>query len=184
MQPDLEIEVGLPADTPSQDGPMVVLGAQFEPLYGMVHRYLLHRFFDCELAEELTAETFYKAAASHRRLPAQSNQLRAWLLRTATNLANTHYRRTRRRRFLFERFARSTPRQTRDVDGDNRITDIRGVLSTLPPKYQTVIVLRYYLELPFDEIANILKCKESAARVRLSRATQEIRQRLGVQNEK
>ena len=70
-----------------------VLARDFEQLHALVYRYLLHRFFDPELAEELTAQTFYNAAVRISRRPGSVRQVRAWLLRAATNQANTHCRR-------------------------------------------------------------------------------------------
>ena len=79
-------------DRPSQadgsgDGAQALLAKEFETLYACVHRYLLHRFFDRELAEELTARTFYKAAAHVSGPWGEIRDVRVWLLRVATNLA-------------------------------------------------------------------------------------------------
>ena len=141
------------------------------------------------MAEELTAQTFYKAAAYRHRIRGDAGRIQLWLLRTATNLANTHYRRRRLRRRLFERFARTRAVAT-ESDDDAETADaqrrdrIRNVLRALGPKYQTVVVLRYYMEMSYDDIAGILGCRENTVRVRLSRALKEMRQRLGVQGER
>lgn len=49
--------------------PLELLVSDFDRFYAVVHRYLLHRVFDIELAEDLTAETFYRAATRSRRFP-------------------------------------------------------------------------------------------------------------------
>ena len=160
------------------------LNADFEGLYALVYRYLLHRFFDPELAEELTAQTFYNAAThlSHRN--GDIRQIRVWLLRTATNLANTHYRRNRLRQLFLRQSARSRPTPTEprsapDSASGQRLARVRGVLLALRPKYQTVVVLRYYAQMPYDDIAEVLGCRPDAVRARLSRAIREMRERLG-----
>jgi len=171
---------------PSQDGPIALLAAQFEPFYRIVYGYLLHRLFDRELAEELTAETFYRAAAHPHRIPGDADPLRFWLLRTATNLAHTHDRRKRLGRRVFARLAytkgvgTAPPADTEPPDAQ-RLAEVRKALRSLSPKDQTVIVLRHYTSMSCADIAGVLGCRESTARVRLSRATKALRERLGVQ---
>ena len=145
---------------------------------------MLHRLFDQELAEELTAQTFYRAAASIRRIRGDATQMQVWLLRTATNLANTHHRRTRLRRLLLGRFARTRPTTvdpgpSSDCTDGERLACVRAVLLALPVKYQSVVAMRYYAQMSYDEMAAILGCSTDAVRTRLSRAIKDMRERLG-----
>ena len=166
-----------------RNGPLGLLTAEFENCYAVVYRYLLHRLFDAELAEELSAQTFYKAASAVHRLPDDVRGIQMWLLRTATNLANSHHRRTRLRRLLLGRFGATRPTTTqpesvsKSVDGD-RPARVRAAVQALRPKYQAVVVLRYFSTLSFDEIASIVGCRPDAVRARLSRAVSELRERL------
>ena len=168
----------------SGSAPLELLVADFPRFYAVVHRYLLHRLFDAELAEELTAETFYKAAATARRLPGNAAGLRAWLLRVATNLANTHYRKRRLHQLLLGRFAKKTLQTTEPdpkPDTDPRSVRVGGALTALRPKYQAVVVMRFYARLSIREISEVLGCRQDAVRARLSRAINEMRERLGIQ---
>jgi len=169
----------------SNDEPLGLLTSHFEQFYRRVYGYLLHRLFDRELAEELTAEAFYRAASHHRRLYGNERQVEAWLLRTATRLADTHYRRTRLHRLLLGRLAQDRPAA---ISGDPPAGDelhdsrnrVREVLRELPLRHQSVIVLRYYMEMPIDEMAAVLQCRPETARMKLSRAIKEMRRRLCV----
>lgn len=164
--------------------PLQLLATSFEPFYATVLRYLLHRVFQRELAEELTAETFYKAVGSVGRLQADEREVQMWLLRIATNLANSHYRREKMRRLLFGRFAaaRADAAVGHDAgDGDLRAAKVRAALIALPAKYQTVVVLRYYEHMSFEQIAATLCCREATVRTRLSRGVRQLRERLNVQ---
>ena len=161
-----------------------VLATEFDHLHAQVYRYLLHRCFNPELAEELTAQTFYKAATFIGRRRGDIRQVRAWLLRTATNLANTHYRRKRLRQFFLNKLTGSTtettePEPRSDSPDGQRRARVRGALLALRPKYQTVVVLRYYAQMSYADIADVLGCRQDAVRARLSRAIEEMRQRLG-----
>lgn len=168
---------------PASPASRTLLEAQFDQFYTIVYRYLLHRLFDRELAEELTAETFFKALRSARTVHSREREMQMWLLRIATNLANSHYRKVRLRHLLFGRLS-GIIRQTSAPDpagepNDDRRVRMRAVLRTLPPKYQTVLTLRYYQQMSFEEIAATIGCREVTVRSRLSRAVRQLRERLG-----
>ena len=164
--------------------PMALLAADFGGYYAVVHRYLVHRLFDAELAEELTAQAFFKAVTAARRFPEEPRRIRQWLLRTATNLANTHHRRKRRQQILLRRFpyTRPTVSEPGADTGTSKTHEsarVRAALLALRPKYQAVVVLRYYSQLSVPEISEVLGCRQDAVRTRLSRAMKTMRDRLG-----
>jgi RNA polymerase sigma-70 factor (ECF subfamily) len=176
----------LPATASQTFDRLATLARDFEASYAVIHRYLLHRVFDPELADELAAETFCRAAASRHELPADAKDLRAWLLRVATNVANTRYRRERLRRLLLRPLEKvDAPAACRVTESaateDERAVRARRALRSLTPKYQTVVVLRYYIEMSFDDIAAVLGCRPETVRTRLSRALKRLRERLGCQ---
>ncbi|HVP12083.1 MAG TPA: RNA polymerase sigma factor [Phycisphaerae bacterium] len=167
----------------SRPAALALLDAEFDNYYASVYRYLLHRSFDRELAEELAAETFYKAATSVRSLRADRRELHMWLLRVATNIANAHLRKLRWRRLLFGRWAASIAAKTIGRPGAQSVVDqcrerVRAAMQALPPADQAVIALRYYTQLSYEDTAAILGCRTDAVRARLSRALKRLRQRL------
>jgi len=167
----------------AKDERLGLLSSEFESLYSTVYNYLLHRLFDRELAEELTAETLYRAAANHIRIRADGRAIRVWLLRTATNLVNAHFRRLRLRRLFLGRFGRGcslaeATESARASSDANRSARVRAAVRALRPKYQAVVVLRYFAQMPFAEISSIVGCRPDAVRARLSRAIRELRDRL------
>jgi RNA polymerase sigma-70 factor (ECF subfamily) len=162
------------------------LTISFAQNYQLVYRFLLHRSFNPELADELTAETFYRAARYVHRLPSGDHLIRAWLLRIAMNLATTRQRRERVRQFFLARFGHTAAGAAASVpalDGepDAHVRRVRRGLLALPAKYQSIIILRYYLQMPYEEIAAVLGMQLPATRRRLSRALAELRDRLGSQ---
>jgi len=173
-----------PAAITGTTPPTHPLAVHFNHNYQLVYRYLLHRCFNPELADELTAETFFRAARYVHRLPAGDDLVRAWLLRIAMNLATTRQRRERVRQFVFARLGRDPQRTSPlvaalDSEPDAQVRRIRQTLLALPAKYQSIIVLRYYLQMPYEEIAAVLGMRLAATRRRLSRALAELRDRLG-----
>lgn len=160
-----------------------LLAADFDRLYALAFRFLMHRVFDRELAEELTAQTFCKVAATVQRVGNDAGQLQAWVLRIAANVAATHYRRHAVRRLFRLNAVKTGQGRASAVPGEDlsaceRDARVRAALRSLAPREQTVLVLRYFLELPHREIAAVLGCREDAARARLSRAMNALRSKL------
>ena len=54
-------------------------------------------------------------------------------------------------------------------------TELRMALARLPHRHRLVLVLRYYLDLPFDEIGRTLGISPAAAKARVHRALAHLR---------
>jgi RNA polymerase sigma-70 factor (ECF subfamily) len=113
-----------------------------------------------------------------------------WLRRIAVNRCFDERRRLRRRKaytFAELELEESTidtrrPRTLPDPYAEDNRTDLgemlREVLSQLPDEYQEVIVLHHLKQLPYEEIAPILRCTPQAARVKACRARAALRRLL------
>ncbi|MEN0068488.1 MAG: RNA polymerase sigma factor [Myxococcota bacterium] len=140
----------------------------------------LHRFFSRsagpEVAADLVQTTFlYLHRARHdfdRR-----RALRPWLFAIACNTRREHWRRRKRRaetplREGQEGFTAPSTSSVRD-----RL--VRRALEQLPEHQREVMVLRWYGELSFAEIAAALGIRTNAAKVRAHRAHRQLRTLLG-----
>lgn len=140
-----------------------------------IHRYVMRRVGRPEIAEELTAQTFYKALRSWRRFV--DDRPRAWLYRIATNEINDHFRRSART--APEPEPSSGPEAAdRSLERHRLYDTLRGVLCELPPDDQTLIALRYFEQLSFPEIARIVGRRKGTAVMRTHRALKKLRERL------
>ncbi|NLV32410.1 MAG: RNA polymerase sigma factor [Acidobacteria bacterium] len=113
-----------------------------------------------------------------------------WLRRIAVNRCFDERRRLRRRKaytFAELELEESTidtrrPRALPDPYAEDNRTDLgemlREVLNQLPDEYQEVIVLHHLKQLPYEEIAPILRCTPQAARVKACRARAALRRLL------
>ena len=54
--------------------------------------------------------------------------------------------------------------------------DLSEIVSTLPEKYKTIIILHYYDDMKIKDISNVLKISESAVKKRLERARNLIKE--------
>jgi DNA-directed RNA polymerase specialized sigma24 family protein len=53
--------------------------------------------------------------------------------------------------------------------------DLRAALRRLPMEMRLVLVLRYYLDLRFEEMGTVLRCSAKAAKSRTFRALEKLR---------
>ncbi|HVS05773.1 MAG TPA: RNA polymerase sigma factor [Candidatus Dormibacteraeota bacterium] len=58
--------------------------------------------------------------------------------------------------------------------------DLRRALNGLPHAKRLVVVLHFYLDLPFDQIGKIIGTSEQAAKTRMYRALRDLRPKLNV----
>ena len=140
--------------------------------YPPVYKYVRRRVRDAEVAEELAADVFRVAwqkwnEASALGLP--------WLFIVARNLLGNSYRSDERHRALHEKLQATAPALADDGDGDSVVED---AMSALRPTDREILELAYWDELSLVEIAAVLQCRESTAKVRLHRAREAFRKQL------
>jgi putative glutamine amidotransferase len=141
-----------------------------EELFTELERPLTHRLQrivgDHGAAEDLRQEAFTRAWTSAPR-DADRDHLRAWVHRTARNLAVDHLRRRSVRDTV--PFAEETVGSTPDADPDARIA-AREALDRLTPHERLLLLLRFEGGLSLAEIGTLLDISEDAARKRVARA--------------
>lgn len=127
---------------------------------------------DIALAEDAAQETFLRAYKSLDRFRGDSAP-KTWLTRIAINVCKDLLRKRRRQPLILEKLPHDT-----FFDSPEDDSVIREVMS-LPEKYRCVILLRYYQELELNEIAAVLHTTRNAVSVRLHRAKELLRRKIG-----
>jgi RNA polymerase sigma-70 factor (ECF subfamily) len=127
-------------------------------------RYLAKLTGDREVAADLMQETFVRAIRAAPDLP-DAGTARAWLFRTATNLARNHLRRRRIVAFLPFTEREPSPREAFDTTADQ----VRSVLRSLPFEQATALLLHYYAGFHRSEIARMHGVSEETVKSRLAR---------------
>jgi putative glutamine amidotransferase len=138
----------------------------FDELHVPLTRRLQRMVGDPGAAEDLRQEAFVRAWQSAPR-DASDDHLRAWVHRTARNLAVDHLRRRSVRDWV--EFADETIGSTPDPDPDARLA-AREALDLLTPHERLLVLLRFEAGLSLAEIGGLLDISEDAARKRVSRA--------------
>ena len=122
-------------------------------------------------AEDAVQEATLKAWRAVDRVR-EGSPLRPWFL---TIVANECRQRRRNRWWSVTKMADLVEIASSGPEANEDIAELRSALRRLPASMRLTLVLRYYLDLPFDEIGRVLKCSPQAAKSRTHRALAKLR---------
>jgi RNA polymerase sigma-70 factor (ECF subfamily) len=140
-----------------------------------------------ESAEDATGEVFLKLQRSIESYDG-STPFAAWLLRvTGNHCIDVLRRRKRGRQVIVEgdesvavaEAVGSEPSPLSAVISREERSQVRDAIAGLPENYRLPLVLRYYSELSYDEIAQQLGLQRNYVAALIFRAKQELRRKLG-----
>ena len=155
------------------------LGQLYELYYERIFRFCIHRLFDREIAEDVTSTIFLEIAKKIRNFPGNSEQDFAnWLYAIAANHANAYIRKNSRRKKLLEEAARSTKTTMEEKSSELDWPRLYAAIIKLKPQHQTIITLRFFENMSYEQIAKILKIKEPTLRVTVHRILNNLRDEL------
>lgn len=144
-----------------------------------IFRFCLSRTSDKELAEDITQESFVK---TWQYLCCQHhiNNLRAFLYKVALNLIIDQSRKRKNHYSYLQQISNeadsSTEDSTASLDAKLQCERVRQAIKTLPPKYKSVLALRYFEDMKIKKIANRMNESENVISVRISRGLEKLRQ--------
>jgi RNA polymerase sigma-70 factor, ECF subfamily len=144
-------------------------------------RYL-HRLARSEqLAEELHQQTWLSVLEHVKKFDASAGGgFKAWLFRIATNKANDHWRSSGRERAAKEGLRlvieEEAPEAGHRLDATEQQEKLRAAIDQLPEAQKQVLLLRYYSNLKFVEIAQMLGCPLNTALGRMHKAMLKLKQ--------
>jgi RNA polymerase sigma-70 factor (ECF subfamily) len=156
----------------------------FEGYKDRVYSVALYFFGgDAATASDITQQVFLKlfTKIGHFRHDAEFT---TWLYRLATNACIDEQR--RRRRFIpfgdAEEMQQRRPAGTTQEERlalDETADNVKEAISTLRPKLRITILLKYFEELSYEEIAAVLNCSKGTVASRLNRGHKILAERLG-----
>lgn len=156
-----------------QDAFAELVYAHQDAVYNLCYRML----YDSAEAEDAAQEAFLRAYLNLARYdPARS--FKTWVLSIASNHCIDRLRRRRMKWLSIDDplpnlSLREDEPEPEDVTILNeRSRAIQSLLNQLPPDYRAAVVLRYWYDYSYVEIADILDTTESAIKSRLFRARQ------------
>ncbi|MDO4570456.1 MAG: RNA polymerase sigma factor [Planctomycetia bacterium] len=157
--------------------------ALFFPYRESVCRYLYTKTRDRDLAEDLTQETYAKAWTNREKYQ-EEGRPQAYLFRIAERCFLDFYRKRKASLNLEETFESMNSRtQTESpaqvAEGAEEARKLRETLDCLSPPQRRILTLRYFSQLKFAEIADILDMPLNTVLSHARRGLLELRVRLG-----
>lgn len=173
----------------------VHFGELFDAYYATIFQYLLRRTADPALAQDIAAETFYKAYQNVHRYKWRGVSINNWFYKIATNELRGYFRKQKYAPKSLEHMLENEgyePVSDSDVQAEmvaiqdaiereTQFLHAQNVLSTLPLKYQEALTLRFVEKKKVSEIALILHKREGTVKSLLSRGLSKARAALDVE---
>lgn len=154
----------------------------YRRIYGVIYRLV----GDVHEAEDLTQDTFVNAYRARNGFRGDS-QVYTWLYRIAVNLTRNRLEQLARRPVPWAEAGLdgegdepedSTDTPERRTENAELGQVVAAAVLRLRPDFRTVIILREYEQLSYEEIASILGCTVQTVKTRLFRARNLLRRRL------
>lgn len=150
--------------------------AQFRPLYESyfkrVFLFVYHRVEDRDIAADITSQIFLKAMQRLHQYNFRGLPFSSWLYRIAINECTDYFRKTKRAKVVYVEevpFHRLFDEMFSDDLQSELEKKLHLVLQKLKPYELQVIELRFFEEMSFKEVADILNITENHAKVRTYR---------------
>ncbi len=171
----------------SQRGDRDAFASLYDTYRDGIHRYILIRVADPELADDLTSLVFLKAWENMNTFRVGRSLFAAWIYRIAHNAVIDHYRTTKTVVSLED----AAPLQLSYADEIDRKLDLQILaqeliqgLKVLTGTQQEVLILRFILGYTTPEIAQSLNKQQGAVRALQMRGLKRLAQYHAIRQER
>ena len=164
-----------------QSGDFEVFEALFHRYKDMVFRTSLLMVGDEHRAEDMLQETFVKVYKSKDKFKGDESGFRQWLYRITINICIDNHRREPTSSLSLEEMSERgfEPAETGSAYAKFEERDeVWQTMKSLDSKHRLIVILRYFHELSYEEIAQILDIPVGTVKSRLNTATKTLRQAL------
>jgi len=147
------------------------------PVYNLCYRML----GNAPEAEDAAQETFVRIY-THLKAYDPRKKLSSWVLAVASHYCIDRLRRRRLRWISLDEVAPSLPIPDDGPEPEDTVlerescVEVRKLLGSLPADYRLLLVLRYWQDLSYQEMAQVMGTTESAVKSKLHRARQMLAQ--------
>jgi len=150
-------------------------GKLYDKYYDPVFRFILHRTADYDVAKDITSDVFTKVMKKLWTFRWRNVAFSAWLFKVANNEINSYFRKLKYEKVDIENYSEKLSdssdnadyhisREESDLQEKKVFLELHSVIKKLDVKYQEVIVLRYFEEKSFREIAVIVGKSEGTVK--------------------
>ncbi|WP_407406122.1 RNA polymerase sigma factor [Chryseobacterium sp.] len=179
---DVEIIALMQNPRTLEKGTRAMMDAYQSRLYWHIRRIVV----DGNLAQDTTQETFIKAYQNFHQFKNDS-QLYTWLYRIATNEALQQINKLKK----MQKTDEDPDYYMQNLVADNAVSDaeeiqiiLQKAIQSLPEKQKLVFTMRYYDDLPYEEISKIVDMSVGTLKTNYHYAKQKIEEYIKANYEK
>lgn len=147
-------------------------------IYGFVMKRIGHK----ETCEDIVSDVFRKVFLNLKTFDPKKASFRVWVYRIATNTMTDHWRvhRNPNKGIVVDieeayELHDETQNPHDDLLSDEQKQFVQNNINKLPNKYQTIVQLKYFDDLPNTDIAEIMGIKPNNVGVLLHRALKKLK---------
>lgn len=144
----------------------------YESYAAEIYRFALWLSGNRFEAEDITSATFVRAWARENTI--RTETLKAYLFTIARNIYLEQRRKRKNEVALEDVYKDPAPGPDKLLEAQFKLLRVRQVLQTLPEIDRTAFVLRVEHDLPYAEIARVLKLSLSAVKVKVHRVRKKL----------
>jgi len=156
-------------------------GELYDIYYRRILNYCQYRLYNCDVAEDITSKVFLAVASQIKAFKGKTEkEFAGWIYRIASNKANDYLRKTTRRNRILLEAANSLAKDFADQQQEHDLhwPSLYQGIASLKAKEQTIVTLRFFEGLSYDQISSITGMKSSTVGVRIHRILKKLRSHL------
>ncbi|MCL5784604.1 MAG: RNA polymerase sigma factor [Patescibacteria group bacterium] len=162
--------------TNSQKGDKDAFGKIYHLFNKRIYRYCYFNLGNSHQAEDICQETFLKAWKSLSSITLSAGgSLQAYLFRIARNCIIDLSRKKKELPLEQAKNVEASDTADGNLDRQEKIREVQLALSALKEEEKQLMILRFFEELSFAEIAKILNTREGALRVKAHRVLKKLK---------
>jgi len=149
----------------------------FERYHIRLFNFFVRMTYDKELSQDMT-QTVFERVLKYRTSYKYGKQFTSWIFQIARNVRNDHYQKVEKRQANFtdiESISQESSAHFDNGEAREREQILIQAMSMLDEEQREILVLSKYQKLKYEEIATILDCSVSAAKVKAHRAIKKLR---------
>lgn len=161
----------------AQAGDSQAFASVYDLYIGKIYNFIFYKTLHQPLAEDLTSQTFLKAWKNIKQF--QGGSFSAWLYSIARNLVIDHFRAQKEFLNIDDCWdLQASDDIFKEVDDRLKIEKIKTAFSQLNSKEREILILRFWQDLSFKEIALILQKNEGAVKMSFGRAVNALKKEM------
>jgi RNA polymerase sigma-70 factor (ECF subfamily) len=147
-----------------------------------VYRFVYYKVNDEQVAEDISSDVFVRLLEAVKKQRGPKDNLKGWLLSTASNAVADHFRQVYRKptEELSERMPdEEAPTLREAIDHREQVDTVHDAYAELTPDQQNVLALRFGDGYSLQETADLMQKKVNAVKALQFRALAALQRNIG-----